>query len=135
MKNNLKIFLTFSLILFSFLFINSFVLGADTPNLKNANEVLNNTATGGGYDPAKKDIDLIIGRVIKTFLNMFGIIFLILTIYGGFLWMTAGGSSDQVEKAKKFIINSIMGLIIVLFAYAIVFFVLDILLEASGYKG
>jgi len=55
-----------------------------------------------------------------------GVIFLILAIYGGFKWMTAAGNEESVEKAKKTITNAILGLVIVLAAYAIVKFIVEI---------
>jgi hypothetical protein len=55
-----------------------------------------------------------------------GIIFLFLLIYGGIFWMTARGNESQVEKAKNIITNSLVGLIIVLLAYAISVFVIKI---------
>ncbi|NCF74983.1 MAG: hypothetical protein GWO87_00635 [Xanthomonadaceae bacterium] len=59
------------------------------------------------------------GRVIGLFLSFLGIIFFVLMIYGGFMWMTAGGNNDKVETAKKIIANATLGLIIVLSAYVI----------------
>ena len=70
-------------------------------------------------------------RVITPLLSLVGLIFLLLMIYAGFLWMTAGGNSDQVDKAKKFIVNGVIGLIITLTAYAISNFVVDTLQTAN----
>jgi len=65
----------------------------------------------------------IIGVIIGVILSLLGVIFLVLIIYGGFLWMTAAGNEDRVAKAKKIIQNSIVGLIIVIAAYAITVFI------------
>ena len=48
-----------------------------------------------------------------------GVVFLILMIYGGYLWMLARGNEQEVEKAKNIIQNALIGLVIVLAAYAI----------------
>lgn len=60
-----------------------------------------------------------IGTMIAALLGLLGVIFLILTIYAGMLWMTAGGNVDNVKKAKAILLNSVVGLVIVLSSYAI----------------
>ena len=62
------------------------------------------------------------GKVIGAVLAFVGVLFLILVIYGGILWMTAAGNEQTITKARTLIINSIVGLIIVLAAYALVSF-------------
>lgn len=64
-----------------------------------------------------------IGKMIGGVLSLLGVVFLILTIYGGFTWMLARGNEQESEKARKIIADSIIGLIIVLAAYAITVFV------------
>jgi len=61
--------------------------------------------------------------MIGFVLSFIGVLFLILTIYGGINWMTAGGNEQKVEKAKTIIINAIIGLLIVLSAYTITSFI------------
>lgn len=68
------------------------------------------------------DVPTIIGKVVGSILAMVGIIFLILMIYGGFTWMLARGNEAEITKAKDMIIAAIVGLIIVLSAYAITSF-------------
>lgn len=67
------------------------------------------------------------GTIIGTVLSFLGVIFLILTITGGIMWMTAGGNTDQVAKAKKMITSAIVGLIVVFASYALTSFIGDIL--------
>jgi hypothetical protein len=43
----------------------------------------------------------------------------ILIIYAGYNWMTAAGDSDKVDKAKDTIKTSVMGLILIVSAFAI----------------
>lgn len=68
----------------------------------------------GSDDPIE-----IIGLVIKVLLSFLGVIFLVLLIYGGYLWMMDRGEEALAKKAKDVIKNAIIGLIIVLAAYAI----------------
>ena len=64
-----------------------------------------------------------IGQVIGLVLSFIGVVFLILMIYAGIIWMTSQGNDQNITKAKDLIISSIVGLIIVLAAYAITSFI------------
>jgi hypothetical protein len=68
-----------------------------------------------------------IGVAIYSLISLVGVIFLGLTIYGGITWMTAEGDEAKVEKAKKIIVNGVIGLVIIMAAYAISFFVINAL--------
>lgn len=76
----------------------------------------------------------IIGGILNAIMGFLGIITLIIIIYAGFLWMTAGGNADQIDKAKKWLINGVIGLVIVLSAWAITSFIFN-LLEQAGLAG
>lgn len=67
-----------------------------------------------------------VGMIIGAVLSFLGVIFLILMIYGGYQWMTAAGDEQKVTKAKDLIRNAIIGLIVVLAAYAITAFMGEI---------
>ena len=77
------------------------------------------------------DIRLVIARIIRVALGLLGIVALGLILYAGFLWMTAGGNEEQVASAKKFLLNTVIGLAIILSAYAIVSFVISKLTDAT----
>ncbi|PIR03718.1 MAG: hypothetical protein COV59_04575 [Candidatus Magasanikbacteria bacterium CG11_big_fil_rev_8_21_14_0_20_39_34] len=64
-------------------------------------------------------IEDIVGAAIRTALTLVGLVFLVLMVYAGYLWMTARGEDSQVEKARKIVYASIIGLVIVMSAYAI----------------
>ena len=66
-----------------------------------------------------------VAALISFILSLVGVIFLVLMIYGGITWMTASGNDKQVEKAKGTISRAAIGLIIVILAYAITFFVVN----------
>ena len=68
------------------------------------------------------------GRIVGTIVSFWGIIFLVLMIAGGIMWMVAGGNDAKVKTARSLIVAAIVGLIIVLSAYAITTFVADNLL-------
>jgi len=63
------------------------------------------------------------GRIIGVVLSFVGVIFLIMMIYSGIMWMTASGNDQQVQKAKDLLINSVIGIIIIFAAYAITAFI------------
>ncbi len=60
-----------------------------------------------------------VASAISGALSLIAIFFFILMVYGGFLWMTARGNDDQVEKAKNLIKDAIIGMVIVVMAYGI----------------
>lgn len=66
-----------------------------------------------------------IGTLINIALSFLGILFLLLTLYAGFLWMTSQGDPKQTQKAKDILITAVVGLVILLSAYAISSFVID----------
>lgn len=70
------------------------------------------------------DLGSITGTIISAALSLVGILFLLLMVYSGYLWMTARGDEGQVEKAQKIIRGTIMGLVLTLSAYAITLFIM-----------
>lgn len=69
------------------------------------------------------DLGTITGTIISAALSLVGILFLLLMVYSGYLWMTARGDEQQVEKAQKIIRGTIIGLVLTLSAYAITLFI------------
>ena len=87
---------------------------------------------GYGSEASGNDISGVAATIINGFLAILGIIFLAYMIHGGYLWMSAAGNDDQVRKAKDEIRNAIIGLIVIVAAYAIISFVLDALSGSGG---
>lgn len=97
------------------------------------NQLKETGESGAGFSSQGADNPLgFVSKIIKTVLSLLGIIFLALTIYGGYLWMMARGNEQQVEKAKETIKAGVIGLAIMLSAYIISVNVLSYLLTASG---
>lgn len=71
----------------------------------------------------------IIGQIVGVGLSFIGVIFFVLVIYGGFLWMTAMGNEEQVGKAISLVMQASIGLIIVASAYLITRFVSETILN------
>ena len=73
-----------------------------------------------GYeDSAESDPRIIAASIIKVLMTFLGIIAVALIIWGGFKWMTAGGNEEQVGEARKIIMTAVIGLIIILGAWAL----------------
>lgn len=124
-KSKLVIFVLF---LLAFLLAANFCYAANS--LKNAfGTVLEKTAggSGAGYNTAVTGPEGIISLLITTALSFIGVIFLVLAIYGGYIWMIARGNEQEVEKAKNIIQGAVIGLVIVLAAYAISWYVINVL--------
>ncbi len=93
-------------------------------------EMLGATGEAAGIQAAY-DLPSIVGMIISVALSLVGIVMIVLIIYGGFIWMTAAGEEKKVSKAKDILQAAIIGLIIVLAAYAITWFVVEKLLGAT----
>ncbi len=84
---------------------------------------------------ASADPRIILARIVQIFLGFLGIVAVGFIIYGGFLWMTSAGDESRVDKAKQVLKNAVIGLLIVLSAFAVTTFVLNKLLAATGGAG
>ena len=74
----------------------------------------------------------IVGLVVKAGLSLVGLVFFGLMLYAGVTWMTARGDSGKVDKAKDTMESAIIGLVIVVSAYAIVNFVFSNVVSNSA---
>lgn len=83
-------------------------------------------------------LPLLIGSIVQQIIALLGVIFLVLVVYGGFLWMTARGNEQQIEKAKDTIKAGVIGMAIMLSSYAISTYVVAKLSEpvlgSSGFS-
>jgi len=86
---------------------------------------INSTAAAAGVSQSA-DLITIIGRIINVALGFVGVVLLVILLYSGYEYMTAGGDAAKVESATKRIRNAIIGLIIIFLSFAIVNFVLKI---------
>ncbi|MDQ7815136.1 MAG: pilin [Patescibacteria group bacterium] len=97
--------------------------------VENVQQVGDTAGLAGG-----SDLITIIGRIINIFLGFLGLIFLVLMLYAGYLWMTAAGDPEKVKKAQATIRNSIIGLVIIASAWAITAYILGIF-GGEGFGG
>ncbi len=110
-------------------FLPSLVLAqlGDLSNL-GLNEFSSNTNLG-------TNIALIetIVRIINILLGFLGVLVVVAIIYGGFKRMTSAGNEDQISSGNKIMGAGVVGLVIILAAYAITAFVINQLVEVTGY--
>ena len=90
--------------------------------------------SGAGFG-APQDPRSIAATTIRILLGFTGTIFVGLTLYAGYLWMTAGGNEDDVTKAKTLMTQSVIGLLIILLSYSITIFVFNTALGKGVLSG
>lgn len=78
------------------------------------------------------DLPTTIASIIRVALGFLGIVAVVIILIGGFKWMTAGGNDDKVKSARKVMVSGIIGLVIVLSAFAIAQFVLSSIVTATA---
>ena len=92
---------------------------------------LNTSGSEGGFNSGTK-LSAVVGAVIKTFLGLLGVVFIIMIIYAGFNWIQAQGEDSKITEARKMIIHSTIGLIVIMAAYSITLFVLKAVQGATN---
>lgn len=83
-------------------------------------------AEGAVRDPRQIVVD-----IIKVILGFLGILAVIIILFAGFKWMTAGGNEENITSAKNMLIAGVIGLVIILSAFALATFVINQLIGAT----
>lgn len=125
-KNTTNFLKKSSIILGLFLLLNLFIalpVFADYSFSKDSG--LTTTGEKAGYSLTPATPEVLVGRVILIVLGLVGVIFLAFMIWAGIEWMTAQGNDQKVTRAKNKITEAIVGLIIVVAAYAIAYYIIQ----------
>lgn len=92
----------------------------------------NDPGTGTGNTPSIQnplgnvgDPRVLVGKIISAALGVVGSISLVIFLYGGFTWMTSGGSPDKVKHGRDLIVWAAIGLFVIFASYAMVRWVLE----------
>ncbi len=113
--------------------------GAGTVPSAQPTNAINESDLGIQYGAAtglgSTDVRVTIAKIIRVAMGLLGIIAVVIILIGGFTWMTAGGNDEKVGEAKKWIFSGIIGLVIILSAYAIANFVVSSLVTATTSTG
>ena len=83
------------------------------------------------FAPTPITLPVLVGNIISAVLGLLGIIFLVMLVYAGMKWFLARGNPGDVKEAIGTITNAVIGLIIVLAAYALAQFVVTALINAT----
>jgi hypothetical protein len=85
-------------------------------------------STGLGQGELKSTV----GSLINVGLSLLGVVAVVIILMGGFKWMTAGGNDEKVAEAKRLIIAGIIGIAIIMSAWAIARFVIESVADATA---
>ncbi len=122
MKNFKKIAVTFfSLLILLSVFISSPVSAQLLNNTAGLDSMTIETKNAAGL--GDMSIGQVASQIIRVVLGLLSIVFLILIIMAGFKWMTAGGNEEQIKKSTATIKAAVIGLVVVLAAYTITYFI------------
>ncbi len=80
-------------------------------------------------------LPVLIGNLVRTFIGLLGIIFLVLLIYAGYLWLTAQGDDKKVTHSKDMLKNAVIGLVIITAAYGIASFIINAVINVNAPAG
>lgn len=80
-------------------------------------------------------LPVLVGRIIYAFLGLLGTVAAVLILYAGFIWMTSQGNDEKIKKAKSIITNAVIGLAIIMSAWAITAWIINALTEATFGSG
>lgn len=120
-----KVLITFILIAAT-LFVASGVVYANSAQQAALDGLTN---TNKQAEMSEGDPSETIGGAISVLLGILSLIFLIITIYAGIMWMTASGNTDSVEKARRMLIEGAVGFVLTLSAYAFTAYVVGQITE------
>lgn len=63
---------------------------------------------------------------VSTFiLGISGTFALLMFVYGGFMWVSSGGSQERITKGKTIVRNAVVGLIIIFVSYGLISFAIS----------
>ena len=70
------------------------------------------------------DLESTVIKILQWALGLLGLVAVIIIMYGGFVWLTAAGNEEKIRKAKRILRDAVIGLVIIMLAWAIVTFII-----------
>lgn len=136
MHNLMKKYLLLIVVIVSITSLCYFALPADAQTNTSVRDLLNSRYSSlkgevTGNSLPSTQIQFVIVDIIRRVLTFLGLITVIMIIWGGYLWLTAGGNADQVKKAKSYLINASIGVAIVIMAFIITRAVITVAIGTS----
>jgi len=117
------------LFLFSLFLLDIATFATTTPSSVNLSGVL--TEAGTNASLGTRTIGEIVANIIQVVLGILGVVFLILIIYSGFLWMSAAGNDEKIKSAQGHLRNAVIGAVIVIGAQIITYWVVYNVTQAT----
>lgn len=111
------------------------ILSLLTPVLVSAqtNDILGlNVINNANIGLQASDPRAVAARIINVALGFLGIIAVVIVLYGGFMWMTAAGNEERISKAKQILTAGVIGLVIIVMAWAIASYVVKTLMNVTN---
>lgn len=93
---------------------------------------LKSAAGTAGFGAQAPSLPALVGNFVNAVLGLSGLVLVVLLVYGGILYLTAAGNEEQVKKAKSVLRNAVIGLVIIVSAYAVSVFVVGQLTSVVG---
>lgn len=79
----------------------------------------------------RTDLKQVFMTIVQLALGFTSIIALAMVVYGGFMWATAAGSSERVDKGKKIIMWALIGVVVIMAAWGIITLVMSLVSSAT----
>jgi len=80
--------------------------------------------TAGEAFNNQESLGNVLGRGIQVFFGIIGVMLTILLLYAGFMWFNARGDVKAVDKAQELIKEAVIGLVVIMLAQSISYWVL-----------
>lgn len=127
---NFNFNLSFIILIFTLFLLNAIITPVQANILKGGKNVeiqgnIDNIAVNTGYSTSSS-LEGILGTAIRIILAIIGTIFIFFLFIAGQSWMRAGGNQEQISQAKKRIVALVIGLVIIIAAYAASAWLIDI---------
>jgi hypothetical protein len=74
----------------------------------------------------------LITQILSILLLVIGSLSVLFLIIGGFRYVTASGNEEAAEGAKRMIWNSVVGLVLVIMAFAIITIITNVLIKGKA---
>lgn len=80
---------------------------------------INNSGLGKKFPAGLQDATGIAPKIFTVIIELAGAIFMLMLLFGGFQYLTGAGDEEKTGKAKKMMLDAVIGLVLTLLAYAI----------------
>ena len=97
-----------------------------------AKQCIDQGLSASGTSSTPNSLSSVLTTVTNILLFLMGAVSVIMIIIGGFRYVISGGKKESVTNAKNTILYAIVGLLVAVFAYAIINFILGAALSGGS---